>query len=415
MKKLSAHSIIVTLIALALLIVTLALFFTLKNFVDEVQSNTEFVQPVATIPAPTPTLSPTPRVTIGHNDSAAPIGIGDLYLALGDSVGYGLGAPTPYDMGFAGLFYNNYLKRVRPAMTPYKNLAIPGESSSSFFEAKPGNKSQLQLALDEIDKAKIAGKTVSPITLTLGGNDMLDNRNKSEQLRNSALQQFETNFSRALDELKAHTGNRSDIIVTTYYNPYIYQTGGGSEDEQNNWVKRFDESIKRIALDKGVRVADFFAPFFQHEGDYTWIKFGDVHPNASGYNVLARALWQASGYDREGSSLSLSYQGIPDNRKLQSGERITFKLVAADNIVSSKQAETPGAGSIAGVFYTMDGLNQTPLAAVPALYLAKKAEAEFTCIVDTTGLVAGKHILNFVAQDMAGNTSKLEIDFEVSG
>ncbi|MEI7555211.1 SGNH/GDSL hydrolase family protein [Candidatus Chlorohelix sp.] len=410
MKKLSVHSIIVTIIALALLIVTLALFFTLKNFVDE--NTNSLAQPIAIIPAPS--LSPTPRLYIGRNDSATPIGIGDMYLALGDSIGYGLGAPTPYDMGFAGLFYNNYLKRIRPTITSYKNLAIPGESSSSFFEAK-GGKSQLQRALDEIEKAKIGGKSVSPITLTLGGNDMLDNRNKSEQERNSALQQFEINLSRALDELKAHTENLSDIIVTTYYNPYIYQTGGGSDDEQNNWVKRFDESIKRIALDKGVHVADFFTPFFQREGKYTWIKFGDVHPNTAGYSVLARALWQASGYDRESPSLSLSYQGIPDNREILSGERIIFKLVAADNIVIAKQAETLGAGSIAEVFYTIDGLNQTPLAPVPAIYLAKKTEAEFTCIVDTTGLGAGKHILKFVAQDMVGNTSALEIDFEVSG
>jgi lysophospholipase L1-like esterase len=365
--------------------------------------------------AANPTVQPIPEITTSFilNQQPAPQGIGDEYLALGDSVAYGVGAPTPSELGYAGLFFNNYLKRVKPALPFYKNLAIPGETSDTFFNPKKG-KSQLQQALDEIEAAKKAGRSVSPITLTLGGNDMLENRRTSEAERATALNNFEKNLRRALDDLKTAAGNSTDFIVTTYYNPYIYQTGGGTTDTETAWVTRFNDIIRKVAADRGARVADFFTPLYQQEGSYTWIKFGDVHPNGAGHSLLAQALWQSSGYDREAPTLSLSYNGLPNGRKLLNGERVAFKIAAAETPTSDKQVETIGVGSVPIATVRLDNGTKLPMARVPLTYLAKKAVPEFTWIMDTTGLTPGPHTIQFEAIDVAGNSGNLEIYFEVS-
>ncbi len=410
MKKLSLHSLVVALIGL--LLVALIIFFTLLAG-NPVQA--PFQAAVVDTTA-SPTAQPTPEIKTSFtlNQQPTPQGIGDEYLALGDSVAYGVGAPTPSELGYAGLFFNNYLKRVKPMLQIYKNLAIPGETSDTFFNPKKG-KSQLQQARDEIEAAKKAGRSVSPITLTLGGNDMLDNRRTSEAARAAALSNFGTNLGRALDELKAATGNGTDFIVTTYYNPYIYQTGGGGTDTETAWVNRFNDTISQVAAERGARVADFFTPLYLQEGSYTWIKFGDVHPNGAGHSMLAQALWQSSGYDREAPALSLSYSGLPSGRKLLSGERFAFKVVAAESISSEKQSETIGAGSIPVATVRVDNGIIFTMARVPKKYLTYEDVPEFTWIMDTTTLPPGAHTIQFEAIDVAGNKGNLEINFEVSG
>jgi lysophospholipase L1-like esterase len=414
MNKLSNHSLAVAFMAL-LLVLGAAVIFNPDSREDnrlQLVSRTEN-QPTTTLPITLTTAAaqPATRLTVGQENGPAPIGIGDIYMALGDSIAYGVGAPTPPEQGYAGLFYNNYLRRAKPDLQTYKNLAVPGETSASIFEGRRGNKSQWQKALDEIDAAKASGKVVSPITLTLGGNDMLENRQSSEGQRATALSRFEKNLSRAVDELVQKTGGRSDIILTTYYNPYIAL---GPNDEETSWVKRFNETIRSVAETRKARVADFFTPLFQQEGEYTWIMFGDVHPTGPGYSLLAQSLWRTSGYDREGPTLSLSFSGITNNRKLLSGERIAFKLAAADNIASDRQAETPGAGSITGATYSLDGGTKISMPFVPVNYLSKKSVPEFSTIIDTTGLAAGSHLLRFEAKDTAGITSLLEITLEVT-
>jgi|GEM_PF-2552492 len=415
MRKLSLHSLLVAFIGVALILFVGTLTQVgstgnspVVNAASNFQATTNAPAKATSEPNKPP---PTPLVTVGQSNQSAPVGIGDEYLALGDSVAYGVGAPTPGELGYAGILYNNYLKRAKPSLAVYRDLGIPGETSTSFFEAKRG-KSQYQLALDVLDTAQNSGKVVSPISLTLGGNDMLDARGKSEAERDAALSKFEANLSRALDGLKERTGGKSDLIITTYYNPYIYQTGG--DDAETAWVRRFNDSIRRLATERGVRVADFFTPMFKQEGNLTWIKFGDVHPNGAGYALLAQTLWQSSGYDRVGPNLRLSYNSLPESRKVLPGERYSFKLVAEDDISSDRQTDTAGAGSLSAIL-TLDNGSKIALASVPARLLANRATPEFTYILDSGGLGSGPHTLRFEATDVAGNSSSLELTFEVSG
>jgi lysophospholipase L1-like esterase len=371
------------------------------------------------VPA-SPTAIPASSTAIASsaplNRPTVPPGIGSEYMALGDSVAYGLGAPVPNDQGFAGLFYNNYLKRVQPDLTTYRNLAVPGETSTSFISGSNGNKTkpQLQRALDELDAAAKAGRRVSPVTLTIGGNDMLEARGKSNAEREAALVRFDTNLSQILDELKANAG-QADLIVTTYYNPYGYSSGG--DDFETSWVQRFNDTIKRRAEEHGDKVADFFSPVRGHEQALTWIGVGDVHPNTAGHPVLAQALWKATGYDKNPPVLALTYSPLPTVNPVPAAGRLVFKFSAQDEwtLLNPVVSDTPGAGSLLNVSSSLDESAKTSLVAIPARFTSLSPGAqEFSYVLDTTFLASGPHHLHFEASDAAGNTGTLEINFEIA-
>ncbi len=235
--------------------------------------------------------SPGPSLNINLASASR---VGDEYLALGDSVAYGVGASPPEQSGYAAVFYNSYLKQTRPQGLAYLNLAIPGETTASFI-SRPKAKSQLDKALAEIDATAQAGKRVSPITLTIGGNDVMGARNASDAVKETTLKQFDTNFQKILGQLAAHTGGKSDIIITTYYNPFGKNQG---QNEETTWALRFNALINQRATERDLKVADFYQPVVGREEELTWIASGDIHPNIPGHALLARQVWLAAGYEK---------------------------------------------------------------------------------------------------------------------
>lgn len=366
---------------------------------------------IAVAPIPIGDLQP-----IASTPSAVPAQIGDEYLALGDSVAYGLGAPLPNDLGYAGQFYNNYLKRLKPNLT-YKDFGISGETTSSFI-SRPRGQSQLQRVYAELAAAKAAQKRISPITLTIGGNDMLNAINSAPSSKDIALKQFDTNLQTILSGLKAHTNGQSDIIITTYYNPF----GGGSTgqaDENTQWLERFNAVIEQRGKEFNIKVADFYPPINGQAQTLTWAAFGDVHPNQQGYSKLAQALWQASSYDIVPPTLSLAYSSLPTTNKVFAGQRFVFKLNAQDNWAIGKNIDVRqnvGAGSIWQASVILDDSHSQNLPGVPQQYVdGPIGSQQFTYILDTTELGMGNHQLQFSVWDAAGNKQNLNLNFEVAG
>ena len=347
---------------------------------------------------PTPVPAPTP-----------PAAIGQEYLALGDSVAYGIGAPDSNQQGFAGLFYNNYLRRVQPNLVQYSNLAIPGETSATFITAAKGT-SQLQRAMTELDNAAAAGRRVSPVTLTLGGNDLLDAHYQSDAQRQTSLNTFETNYNQILDALKSKL-NGSDLILTLYYNPF----GSMASSTDSQWLQRFNDVIRKAAQAHGAKVADFFTPVTGKETSLTWITSGDVHPNPAGHAVLAQALWKATGYDTQAPRLSLTYSPLGSDNIASPNARLVFKVSAQDEWAGTINASSvAGAGSITSTTAALDHISLTTLAPLPASYKqAAPGVSEYSYIVDTSSLDAGTHVVRFATTDAAGNTGSLEISFQI--
>ncbi|MDB5082910.1 MAG: hypothetical protein JWP00_4834 [Chloroflexi bacterium] len=366
---------------------------------------------------PVNTTSPLPFQSTGTTQAAAqparptpPPSIGSQYIALGDSVAYGIGSPDPIQQGYAGLFYASYLKRVQPNLLKYRNLAVPGETTTSFLAVSNG-KSQLQRFKDEVAAAAKAGLRISPVTLTIGGNDILAVQSKSEAEREAALALFDKNFSRILDEIKAQIG-QADLLVTTYYNPLAYNTGGN--DVESDWFRRFDGVIRQRAQERGVKIADFTAPVAGNERSLTWITSNDVHPTPAGHIVLAQAVWKASGYDTTPPKVTLTYNPVASNGTVNSNSRLVFKVSAIDDWSLAQNpasdADQPGAGKLAGAWVSLDGGSRISVSVVPTRYSKVPAGGqEYNYILDTTLLNPGSHTLKFEATDMAGNTASVEL------
>lgn len=222
-------------------------------------------------------------------------GNGTEYLALGDSIAFGVGASSPQELGYPAAFYRQYLTKARPGVTSYKNLAIPGETATSFI-IRPKAKSQLDLALAELATGQKIGTPVSLVSLTIGGNDVLAARTKSQSEKETVLNNFDNNFQKILTALAPYTRDgTTQLILTTYYNPFGTGDAGLSSDD-TVWMQRFNALIKQRAVEYKARVADFFPPILGQEKTLTWIGGGDIHPNTAGHAALAAALWQSTGY-----------------------------------------------------------------------------------------------------------------------
>jgi lysophospholipase L1-like esterase len=229
--------------------------------------------------------------TLAARDNAPrsykPAGPGEIYLALGDSLAWGFRLDDPATQSFPA--------RLHARLSQYRtgeliNLAVPGATSRTLLGG------QLAEALAVIERARAAGQVVSPITLSIGGNDLQLVEHADYAARSAALRRTIDNLDRALGELRRAAGPAADIALLAYYNPY-----GGDPDVINSeayWVSQFNTALRRVAMRYGATVADAYTPFAGGNAyAYTYILIGDVHANAAGQAVLAEQFWQALEYD----------------------------------------------------------------------------------------------------------------------
>lgn len=216
-----------------------------------------------------------------------PQGTGELYVALGDSLAWGFRLDDPDSQSYPALLFAD----MAPAgPRELANLAVPGETSGSLLER------QLPQAVALIRDARRRGVTVSPITLNIGGNDLLRVERAAPAERAAAIAAARSNLGRALDELRTAAGPRADLAVMTYYNPYggdPLVVGGDAY-----WVDQLNEAIRAESARRGVAVAETPAAFAGgREYTHTFVLLGDIHANALGHRLLAELFAQALGYD----------------------------------------------------------------------------------------------------------------------
>jgi lysophospholipase L1-like esterase len=221
----------------------------------------------------------------------APLGPGESYLALGDSLAAGFTVGDPAEAYVARLA--TAMRDMNPA-TAITNLAVPGETSHSFRAR------QLPRALAYIAEERAAGRRVSPITIDIGGNDARAVERADRATREATIREVEHNLGYALDRLIAATRGRAgrrtaDIVVMDYYNPFA----GDPADPESPayWAERLNAAIRRAAESRNIPVADVATAF---GGGlvyrYTYIAAGDIHANADGHGVIAEQFWRALAY-----------------------------------------------------------------------------------------------------------------------
>lgn len=218
----------------------------------------------------------------------SPVGPGDVYLVLGDSLAWGARLQQPETQSYPALLHAR-LRASASADIELVNLAFPTETSDSFVRR------QLLQALDVIARERQAGRRVSPITLDIGGNDLRFSRRAAIEERATMVQTVRQNMVQIFDELQRATEGNADIAVMNYYSPF----DGDPDDEQSEayWVQQLNTAIRTEATQRGIAVADVYTPF---RGElvysFTLALAGDVHPLPEGHEVIAAQFWEALGY-----------------------------------------------------------------------------------------------------------------------
>ncbi|WP_129677940.1 SGNH/GDSL hydrolase family protein [Candidatus Chloroploca sp. Khr17] len=247
------------------------------------------------------------------------VGPGDVYLALGDSLATGTEAAANDDglPGYPDLLFAS-LRQINPAIT-FTNLGVgSGETSSSFIvTAIVTETSQLDRAVTFITTERAAGRVVSPVTLSIGGNDAVAVvRPGSTTNVDQALTLFRANLIKILDDLVAALtveGQRTgDLLIMNYYNPYpgLYDQPGyqlvlpANPDIE---LPRFNAIIEEEAVSRGIAVVDVFTPFQGREAELIFVMRPyppfppnlddfDFHPREAGHRVIADHFFLTSGY-----------------------------------------------------------------------------------------------------------------------
>jgi lysophospholipase L1-like esterase len=215
-----------------------------------------------------------------------PQGPGSIYLALGDSLAWGFRLDDRATQSYPALIH---AALADPAATELVSLAVPGETTGSLVAR------QIPRAVELIAAARREGRSVSPITLDIGGNDLRAVERAAPAEREAAVDAARRNIGRALDELRKAAGPRADIAVMTYYNPY----GGDPSVEGGDayWVERLNEAIRAEADRRSVAVAEVYPAFTGGRFyTHTFILFDDIHANAQGHALIAEIFLQALGY-----------------------------------------------------------------------------------------------------------------------
>ena len=246
-----------------------------------------------------------------------PLGPGDTYLALGDSLAVGVEEPTNDDSlpGYPSLLYAQ-LRQSFPALR-YENRGVSGETSQTFIDG-----GQLSSAVSFIQSERAAGRRVGLVTLDIGGNDMVGVFLGSNLTVTETFSLYRSNLETILDQLLAAltvNGQRNgDLLLMNYYNPYpdltivdtpplIDLPPGQQPIVTNTEVPKFNQLIAEVAAARGLPVYNAFSAFGGRQASllfvrypYVFIPFSqanfDYHPRQAGHQLLASGFASISGY-----------------------------------------------------------------------------------------------------------------------
>ncbi len=245
------------------------------------------------------------------------------FLALGDSITFGETnvIPTSYgDQGFVKPFAD-YLATQNGGVRPHLvNLAIPGESTTTFFDPTAPNIASHQAAAafnlnytnltasqESLFRARVAaeqqaGRAVTYVSFKLGENDfntLLAVTHPEDFTLPPAQQQLligqtlgaiQANYTRALTEIRQALPQANLLL------PDSYGTDDPSASGQaiNAVTLAYRQIVRAEAGAFHGTLVDLYQPFAGHVADYTFSATGNGHPNDLGYQVIAQQLKQAT-------------------------------------------------------------------------------------------------------------------------
>ena len=235
------------------------------------------------------------------------------YLALGDSLAVGY-QPTnggePTDMGYA-----DDLSKSMPGLSLTK-LGCPGETTASMIQGgicNYGGGSQLDAAVSFLESHQVA-----LVTLDIGANDV-DHCVSVTAIDKACIEagfaSVSANLPWILRQLRKAAGPHTLIVGMNYYDPFLAawalgENGQALAFQSLEAATEFNVLLGTVYQAFGVPVADVARAFRIYNflpvpGEdvpvnvfltlsWTWMGASaplgpDIHPNAAGYAVIARA------------------------------------------------------------------------------------------------------------------------------
>jgi lysophospholipase L1-like esterase len=232
------------------------------------------------------------------------------YLALGDSLAYGIGASDPASTGYVAIVHDALAasQRYEESGLELINLGVPGARSADLLI--PGG--QLESALAEIEARRNDDEPndIEVISVDIGGNDLLALvAPDSPCLEGASVEPCRAAFGEVLSAIDENLGEvvarlreaapEAVIVVVDLYNPYS-GTGDPREPIAEVGVGQVNGVIGAVAAPSDLRIttASLFQ-LFAGRGNQ-WIAPDGIHPNDGGHRVIAEAVIAAID-DREPS------------------------------------------------------------------------------------------------------------------
>lgn len=227
------------------------------------------------------------------------------YVAIGDSIAYGIGASIPEEGGYVALTYDALRKsdRYQRRGLDLLHLGVPGATSSDLL--LPGG--QLERALTEISErqedASSSDDNVEIFTVNIGGNDVLalatpDSPCVADPLSEECLDRFEVmqealedNLAEVLERLR-EAAPKADIIVLDLYSP-LSGRGGAPDIIADFAVSQINAVTARVTSrpELNAKLASVY-PLFRGRAD-EFIAGDAIHPNDDGHAVIAEVVLAA--------------------------------------------------------------------------------------------------------------------------
>jgi lysophospholipase L1-like esterase len=225
----------------------------------------------------------------------------NVYLALGDSLAFGVTNITPVsfgDQGYVSLYADFLASQANGLRPQVVNLAVPGETGTGFFTAVSpfglpphdllssvnlnyhgdGALSQDALLLNTLAGEAAAGRTITNVTFALGSNDVTAfialhpdfltlPSDQQQQLITAFFDVLGNNYILVLSQLRAALPD-ARILLLNYCNPFA---GFPPDDAFNIANTIFDQGqtslINGLAGPFHASVVDINAPFRGHENE----------------------------------------------------------------------------------------------------------------------------------------------------
>lgn len=300
-----------------------------------------------------------------------------VYIALGDSISAGIGSSLPRERSYPAIVHT-YMEADLNGRVLIENLAEPGATARSFLEG-----GQLARYQDLVTETTDSGLPILAVTVTLGGNEVLDLVGATNPERQVALDEFEDSLGQALAQIRAAVGSETPVAVTTIYDPT--GTPPAVEFTDGWWIARFNDVIRAAAEATGVAIADVAATFAEADGVLTRYPV-DPHPTNEGHRLIAQTVWGALGYDDQAPEIEV-LSPLASNRLTPTLRFKTSEPVAPGSVRVTTDAN---------------------LAVYPIVELS---ETEFVALLELVDPVPGPVSVTIAVLDRAGNSTEVEHTF----